>query len=227
MSSTQDSGNGYAKVFDLRDRLAAQAAGIPKTVDDTQEDIDMTAPESPMKQTTEIARPVTVEESNLIRAQVVETTEELQRTVKRVDQAVEQVERTAGQVQQTAGQVQQTTMKVAQHTELLEDNDSMINSCGNDLFQLQEQVRCNEEEFERFKEKTEMCFRENRLLTMEAYAIAVEMAKGSGNEERIRSFWARIARIQEQVEANEQAEANGDVDGMVADATNGVQRMGM
>lgn len=37
MSSTQDSGNGYAKAFDLRDRLAAQAAGIPKTVDDTQE----------------------------------------------------------------------------------------------------------------------------------------------------------------------------------------------
>ncbi|KAH8685260.1 hypothetical protein BGZ61DRAFT_534427 [Ilyonectria robusta] len=180
----------------------------------------MTAPESPKKQTTEIARPVTVEESNLIREQVVETTQQLERTVKRVDQAVEQVER-------TAGQVQQTTMKVAQHTELLEDNDSMINSCGNDLFQLQEQVRCNEEEFERFKEKVEMCFRENRLLTMEAYAIVVEMAKGSGNEERLRSFWARIARFEEQVDANEQAEANGDVDGMVADATNGVQRMGM
>lgn len=121
-------------------------------------------------------------------------------------------------------------MKVANHTELLEDNDSMINSCGNDLFHLQEQVRCNEEVFERYKKKADKRFQEIKLLSMELYAIVIDMdylLKGKGSEERVRGFLARIARFQEQAEAIEEAEANGDVDDMVDDAADGVQRMGM
>lgn len=128
-------------------------------------------------------------------------------------------------------------MKVANHTELLEDNDSMINSCGNDLFHLQEQVRCNEEEFERYKEKADKRVQEIKLCTMELTAVMMDMLKGTGNEELVRRFFVRLARHREQAEANEEAAANGnttpsalrngDVDGMVDDAADGVKRMGM
>lgn len=124
-------------------------------------------------------------------------------------------------------------MKIAQHTELLEDNDSMINSCGNDVFHLQQQVRCNEEELERYKEEADMRIQELKLWMMELNAIVTDMWKGKGNEERARGLFARLTSPQEQAEAEANgnptpsAPRNGDVDDMVDDAADGVKRMGM
>ncbi|KAK7422572.1 hypothetical protein QQX98_001595 [Neonectria punicea] len=121
----------------------------------------------------------------------------------------EDVERVADRLKET----------LANHSELINENDQMINYCGNSLYQLEQEFKCLEKILDDYKAEWEKKFKDVQSLAFEA--IGEALAAKAASADHVANLSAetlelkqRVARLEAIVDQRMVDETIKGVDGM-------------
>ncbi|KAK7426450.1 hypothetical protein QQZ08_007045 [Neonectria magnoliae] len=104
---------------------------------------------------------------------------------------------TGEDVERVADRLKETSETLASHGELIKENDSMINYCGNSLYQLEQEFKCHKKTLDDYKAEWEKKFKD--IQSLASKAIGETLAAKAASADHVAKLSAETLEVKQRV----------------------------